>query len=104
MGEFHRHPDGHVIIRAAQGQYTATPEEFLRDYGFELPPLPDGANEQVYTQGKRHTYMGDGNVIDGGLMPWADGDALIADVAIGLDAMETRKAEAMAQRMKEASS
>lgn len=95
MGEFHRHPDGHIFIRSPVGTYMAQPEDFHADYGVALDPLPEGANEQIYTQGKRHAFMGDGNVIEGGPMPWPEGDALIADVQRGLDAMTARSSQAL---------
>jgi hypothetical protein len=81
MGEVHEHPDGLVYVRTDMGTYVDTVENFARDSGVTLPPMPEGANDHIYTQGKRHAYMGDGNVIAGGPMPWPEGDALIDNYA-----------------------
>lgn len=92
MGEFHQHPDGLVYVRTANGTYMDTRDNFVADFGVELHPLPDGADDHIYTQSKRHAFMGGGNVIDGGPMPWPEGDAIIAAVAIGLAAQAARAA------------
>jgi hypothetical protein len=93
MGEFHQHPDGEIWIRNGNGNnYHDTPENFARDFGEAAPALPAGANEQIYTQGQRHCFMGGGNIIAGGNMPDPQLDAVIARVADGLAARANRAA------------
>lgn len=90
--EFHRHPDGYVYVRAADGtEYIDDNVNFVRDFSETLPPLPDGADDHIYTQGRRHAYMGDGNIIEGGPMPWDQGDRIIASVTDALAAQATRR-------------
>lgn len=79
MNEFHQHPDGFIYVRTDAGTYADTVVNFLADAGLSaLPPLPAGADDHIYRQGKRHAYMGDGTVIAGGPMPWPEGDTIIA--------------------------
>lgn len=92
MAEFHRHPDGLVYVRGASAEYVDTPEHFQVDFGVTLAALPAGANEQVYSQGRRHAFMKDGSVVDGGSMPWSAGDAIIAGLAAGIAAQVVRTA------------
>jgi hypothetical protein len=75
--EFHEHPDGWIIIRTLKGDYIETRENFKQDFG-PIPSMPAGADDHVYTPGRRHCYMGDGNIIDDGPMPWDYGDRAIA--------------------------
>jgi hypothetical protein len=91
MAEFHQHPDNWVYVRTAGGIYADRPDNFVADFGVELPPLPDGANERIYTQQRRHALMGDGNVVAGGDLPWPLGDAIIARIAEGLEAQRARR-------------
>src|SRR5215204_1459087 len=98
MGEFHQHPDGNIFVRGDAGiYYTDTPENFTADFGVEPPVLPDGADDHVYTQGRRHAFMGGGNIIAGGPVPWPVGDQVIAALPAGLAAQAARKAEQAAQ-------
>lgn len=89
--EVHQHPDGHVIIRTDAGIYIDTPENFALDFGITLPALPVPADEHIYTQGKRNAFMGDGNVVDGGAVPWDVGDSIIASIDPGLAAQAARR-------------
>lgn len=92
MGEFHQHPDGHVYVRGDNGtHYVDSRDNFVKDFGVELPPLPAGADDHVYTQSKRHAYMGNGSVIDGGPMPWPEGDQIIGNLTAGLASQNARK-------------
>jgi hypothetical protein len=96
MGEFHQHPDGHIIVIGDAGTYVDSRANFEADFGagpslVTQAPLPDGANDHVYTQGKRHCFMGDGNVMGGGPMPWPEGDNIIAAVGDGLAAQAARR-------------
>jgi hypothetical protein len=97
MAEFHQHPDNWIYVRTPGGVYMDLLENFVLDFGVDLPPLPDGAGERIYTQGRRHALMGDGNVVAGGDMPWPLGDAIIADVLRALEAQQTRR-EARTER------
>lgn len=93
MPDFHQHPDGLIYVRTTAATYSDTPENFELDFGVSLQPMPHGADEHIYTQGKRHCFMGDGDVIDGGPMPWPEGDKIIADVANGLAAQLARSTD-----------
>src|SRR4051794_17777583 len=89
--EVHQHPDGLVCVRTALGTYIDTPENFAVDFGATLPAMPEGADDHIYTQGKRHAFMGDGNIVAGGPMPWPDGDRIIAEVGAGLARQAARR-------------
>lgn len=91
MAEFHRNPDGLVIVRTAAAIYIDTVDNFAADFGVELPALPAGVDDHVYTQGRRHAFMGAGDVVDGGPMPWLLGDTIIAAVGDGLAAQAARR-------------
>lgn len=90
MGEFHQHPDGHVYVRGESATYMDSRKNFEADFGATLPELPPGADDHIYTQGKRHAYMGGGDIIDGGPMPWPEGDKIIARVSEGITAQMDR--------------
>jgi hypothetical protein len=91
--EIHQHPDGMVYVRMADGRlYENTYENFEADYETDLPDLPEGADEQIYTQGRRHCFMGDGNIVAGGDMPWEHGDQILANFDLGWGKQEARKA------------
>ena len=42
-----------------------------------MPSLPEGITERVYEPDMRHALSANGSVIDGGPMPWPEGDALL---------------------------
>lgn len=90
MAEFHQHPDGIIYVRSDYISYSATRENFVIDFGVELPELPAGADEHIYTQDKRHCFMGGGDVIDGGPMPWPEGDAIIANLDKAINSQYSR--------------
>ena len=91
MSEVHQHPDGHIYVRASDGIYIDSPSNFQSDFGVDLPTLPAGADEHIYTQGRRHCFMGGGDVIEGGPMPWPEGDDIIASITDGLAAQSARQ-------------
>lgn len=91
MAEFHQHPDNLIYVRTPGASYVDRPENFARDFGVDLPSLPEGADERIYTQGRRHALMGGGNIIVGGEMPWPFGDAIISGVMEGLTAQQARR-------------
>lgn len=78
MRMFHQHPDGLVYVRTDAGTYGDTRENFRADYGKDLPPLPSGVTERIYEPGKRHALVANSSVVDGGPMPWQQGDDVIA--------------------------
>jgi len=57
MTQFHHHPDGLVYVRADNGIYVDTLENFATDYGRSAPALPDGMIECIYESGRRHVYF-----------------------------------------------
>jgi hypothetical protein len=78
-------------VRDDQGHsYGETPELFEQDTGKPPPELPAGINERVYIPGRYHALKHDGDVLGGGLMPWSEGDALIAQ-AEQLQAKKTQR-------------
>jgi len=94
MGEFHQHPDNLIYVRGEAGKYYGDKSEnFAIDFGVTPPALVDGADEHIYTQGRRHCFMGEGNVIAGGPVPWPEGDAIIANIDAGLAAQTTRRSQ-----------
>ena len=90
--ELQQHPDGFVRVRTPLGTYIDTPENFVADFGETLPAMPQGADDHIYTQGRRHAFMGDGNIIAGGPMPWPDGDRIIGKVRVALEIQAARRA------------
>jgi len=91
MGEFHQHPDGLVFVRTDSANYADNADNFAIDAGVTLPELPPGADERVYSQGKRHAVTGGGKIIEGGPMPWPLGDQIIASVSVLLAAKAARE-------------
>jgi hypothetical protein len=93
MNNFHRHPDGMVFVRVGENLvYSDTPENFEADFGVTLPPLPEGATEQIYDQGRRHAFHNHDGLVAGGEMPWPAGDQVIASIIDGLAMQRARKA------------
>lgn len=92
MNEIHQHPDGLIYVRAPGAVYMDSAANFEADFGAGLPAFPPGADEHIYTQGRRHCFMGGGNVIDGGPLPWPDGDAILARLAAAIAAQQRRRA------------
>lgn len=93
MGEYHEMRDGNIAVRLDDGRfYIDTVENFVKDGGPQPDTLPNGADERIYTQGRRHAIQKDNNVIDGGPMPWPEGDDIIADGASYIDAQTARNA------------
>lgn len=97
MKSVHQHPDGMVFVRVDAITYGDTIENFEADYGSTFPPLPAGAIERIYDQGKRHAFQSEDGVIGGGEMPWPYGDTLIASVG---SLMATKKAREQAAAAK----
>lgn len=93
MRMLHQHPEGMVYVRTDESTYGDTPENFARDYGAKAPPLPEGMTERIYEPGKRHALICDHDVVDGGPMPWPEGDKILAKLGRLLAAKAAREQE-----------
>jgi hypothetical protein len=105
MPQFHETADGRVYIRTDAGTYGDTRENFEADFGRPLEAMPSGAVEHIYTPGVVHTYMADGNVVDGGPRTgWQYGDDAIAafDQMMGKQATRIAVQEAADRAAREA--
>lgn len=86
--ELHHQSTGIVWVRdlARNVHYHGTLAEFQAAYGQPMPSLPAGITERLYQPGRRHALSGPTppsgalNLKDGGPVPWAFGDAVIADI------------------------
>ena len=67
--------DGTIGLHTeTDGHYSIAAEDFSEVFGFELPALPDGITHRLYEPGVRHALQQGPNVVDGGPMPWPEGD------------------------------
>jgi len=91
----HQHPGGKIYVRVDNSIYDDTAQNFGRDFGYAWPRPPQGFNERIYDQGRRHVVMGtaaDGSAIQrGDVMPWSFGDQVIIDLPAGLAAQTARR-------------
>jgi len=69
-----------ISLHSDRGHYVATQEDFRRHYGRDLPPLPEGIDQRGYEPGVRHALAANNSVLDGGPMPWPEGDAVLAQI------------------------
>jgi hypothetical protein len=70
--------DGDMVwVRGNYGHYGDKLALFERDSGTILPRLPAGITERIYEPGVRHALIRGSDVVDGGPMPWPEGDRLI---------------------------
>ena len=90
--QVHQHPDGTLHVRTQAGAYADSPENFASDYGAPFPALDAGLTERIYDQGVRHAVMNGHDVVDGGPMPWPEGDTIIASIGRLIAAQEARLA------------
>lgn len=93
MGAYHVHQydDKHIFVRADNGEFWGgTAEEFQQDFGF-APPQTEVGIERIYEQGKRHTLMKGSDVIDGGPVPWREGDRIIKVVSAAKSKKDARR-------------
>lgn len=97
MPEVHYNPDGSFCVFGDAGAYRDTIENACLDFGQDIPAMPEGCTEQIYTAGIRHALMVGGDVVGGGDVPWALGDALIASLAQALSAQVARQASAASE-------
>ena len=90
---------GTIYVRIDGDTYMETPENFADDYGSPMPSLESSFDERVYEPGKRHALAFENSVIDGGEMPWPEGDAIIEAAPMLLGKQATRRqAEQEAQQ------
>ena len=82
-----------ISLHNRERNYNGTRAEFERHYGKRLPDLPEGIEHRLYEPGKCHALSANCNVLDGGPMPWAEGDAALA-VIDNLIAKQHDEAEA----------
>lgn len=83
-------PDGRVYVRTEGGTYGDTLENFAKDHGSPFPALDTGLTERIYQPDVRHALIAHHNVVDGGPMPWPEGDAIIAAITALLAAQAAR--------------
>jgi len=90
---------GLVFVRIDGDTYMETPENFEGDYGSPMPALASSFDERVYEPGKRHALSFENSVVDGGEMPWPEGDAIIEAAPALISKQATRRqAEQEAQQ------
>jgi hypothetical protein len=94
MKMLHQHPDGTIWVRADGDHYGETPEVFAQDYGKEFPKLPQGITERIYEPGVRHALLCGTDVVDGGPLPWPEGDQVIAKSDLLISKHKQRAQEA----------
>lgn len=93
---FHQHRGTvGVTLNARDGRegtfYRDSDHNFAEDSGLQVPALPEGIDERVYEPGVRHALLANNNVMDGGPMPWEEGDHIIARALALLDAQKARR-------------
>src|SRR4029077_7896129 len=72
-------PEVVIWLRTDAGHYSVTPDEFTQLFDVPVPPLDPGVAQRIYEQDKRRPLIdADGNVIDGGPMPWPEADDILA--------------------------
>jgi hypothetical protein len=87
--------DAHGVgVYDGNASYADTVENFTSDYGGPPPAMPPGITLQVYEPGKRHALNADNSTVDGGPMPWPEGDAVIAAVGSLIAAQRARQEQA----------
>jgi hypothetical protein len=63
------------------GDISLTPNQLATDLGVQaVPMMPAGFDQRVYEQGKCHALKVGTDTLDGGPMPWVEGDALLKEV------------------------
>jgi hypothetical protein len=86
---FQQTPDGLVYVRTPGGTYADTLAGFALDNGAPAPALDAPFIDRFYEPGVRHA-LSDGVSTSGGPMPFAFGDAAIANIAALLAAQNAR--------------
>lgn len=83
-----------LVVGLDETSYRDTVENFNADYGAAIPALPDGITLRIYERDTRHALMANNNVLDGGPLPWPEGDAIIDGLADLLAAKAAREVSA----------
>jgi hypothetical protein len=94
-----------IFLRNDNGEsYSGTLEDFARHFGEPMPPMPQGITQRIYEPDKRHALQIGNNVVDGGPLPWTEGDDALARVDEMIQIMKDEQAakEAEAQRQLQA--
>jgi hypothetical protein len=70
----------HIGIFQGDVSYVDTPENFAIDRAAPPPLLDENLTERLYDQELRHALIVNHDVVDGGPMPWPEGDELISQL------------------------
>jgi hypothetical protein len=83
-----------LVVGVDETTYLDTVENFNADYDAAIPALPDGITLRLYERGVRHPLIANNNVMDGGPLPWPEGDAIIDGIDDLLTARDAREVAA----------
>jgi hypothetical protein len=97
MAQVNHNPEG-VVVRTEKEIYSDSFVNFAKDYGKPFPPLAGDFTQRLYEPDVRHALLVGNDVIDGGPMPWEEGDEILASIdsliiAQGIRRAQERKAE-----------
>lgn len=81
-----------LVVGVDETMYRDTVANFNADYGVAIPALPVGIMLRIYERDVRHPLIADNNVLDGGPMPWPEGDTIIDSIGDLLAARDAREA------------
>jgi hypothetical protein len=98
---FHHNAEKDFInVKSGEFHYAGPREQYDFDGGIDFPPLPPGITERLYEPGVRHALIRGTDVVDGGPMPWPEGDAVLAMAAslVGAKRIREENERAEAQR------
>lgn len=79
--------------------YVDTLEHFEADMGGPAPALPASITHRVYQPDIRHALNINDSTVDGGPMPWPEGDAIIAAIATLITNKAAREEAAAQSRL-----
>lgn len=88
--QFHHHPDGLIYLRTDHGVYEDTVEHFEQDAG-SYSGLPPGMIERRYEPEQYHVLVSADYGQTGGVMPWTEGDGLLAAFEQIIHAQQARR-------------
>jgi hypothetical protein len=87
-------PEAVIWLRTGTDNYSLTPDAFSQLFGEPVPQLEQGVAQRIYEQDKRHPLIdADDNVIDGGPVPWPEGDAILARADVVMQAWQAKEKE-----------
>jgi hypothetical protein len=92
MGQVNHNPEG-VVVRTKDEIYSDSLVNFVKDYGKPFPPLAGDFTQRLYEPGVRHALLVGNDVIDGGSMPWKEGDEILASIDSLIRAQTIRRAQ-----------